>query len=352
MGEGFPRSTRQQMGRYGVAILIVAFRVLVTLVILGSTAWGSGLLLFRLSGTMATVAAIGFGIAGLAGAIGIWSGALRLPLSYAVLFLGLLGWWNGMAPSHDRVWIPELARLPQIAREGEAITVTNVRDFRWRSETDYDQRWETRSYDLSKIAGADLFLSYWSGEAIAHLLVSFTFTDQPPLTFSIEVRREQGEEWSALAGFFRSYEMAYVAADERDIVGLRTHARKEDVRLFRLAASPAQARDMLLAYARDVNRLSLKPRWYNTLTTNCTTVVYHLVGSVAPGWKFSLPLDPRVLLSGYLPGYLHRIGAVRTDIPLDDLVRQGRISERARTISLDDPDFSKKIREGVPAGLP
>lgn len=335
-----------------MAILVIALRLLVTLVILGSTAWGSGLLLFRLSGTLASVAAIGFGIAGLAGAIGLWTGALRLSLSYAVVFVGLLGWWSGFAPSHQRDWIPELARLPEIARDGDIITVSNLRDFRWRTETDYDQRWETRRYDLTKLAGADLFLSYWSGEAIAHLLVSFPFTDQPPLTFSIEVRREKGEEWSALAGFFRSYEMAYVAADERDLVGLRSHARKEDVRLFRLAATPAQARDMLLAYAADINTLAREPRWYNTLTTNCTTVVYHLVGSVAPGWKFSLPLDPRVLVSGYLPGYLQRIGAVRTDIPLADLVRQARISEHARTISLDDPDFSAKIREGVPAGLP
>lgn len=331
-----------------MAILTVVLRLVATLVILGSTLWGSGLLFFRLDGTTATVAAIGFGLAGLAGAIGLWSGAARLPLSFAVLFLGLLGWWNGLVPSHDRDWIPELARLPSISREGETLTVSNLRNFNWRSESDYDERWETRRYDLGKVEGIDLFLSYWSGEAIAHLLVSFAFADQPPLTFSIEVRREKGEEWSALAGFFRSYEMAYVAAPERDLIGLRSHARKEDVRLFRIAATPAQARDVLLAYVDDVNRLAAQPRWYNTLTTNCTTVVYTLVGSVAPAWTFSLPLDPRVLLSGYLPGYLHRIGAVRSDIPLDDLVRQARIGERARTISLDDPDFSKKIREGVP----
>lgn len=335
-----------------MAVLSILFRILATLVILGATAWSSGLLLFRLTGTTATIAAIGFGIAGLAGAIGLWSGAARLPLSFAMLFVGLLGWWNGFVPSHDRAWIPELARLPSIAREGDTLTVSNLRNFNWRSETDYDERWETRRYDLGKVEGIDLFLSYWSGEAIAHLLVSFPFADQPPLTFSIEVRREKGEEWSALAGFFRSYEMAYVAAPERDLVGLRTHARKEDVRLFRIAATPAQARDVLLAYVADVNELAARPRWYNTLTTNCTTVVYTLVGSVAPAWKFSLPLDPRVLLSGFLPGYLQRIGSVRSDIPLDELVRQARIGDRARAVSLDDPEFSNKIREGVPTARP
>ncbi|WP_181832569.1 DUF4105 domain-containing protein [Bosea caraganae] len=333
-------------------LFFVVLKLLLTLVLIGAATWGVGLLLFRLNGTIATIAAIGFGIAALAGLIGIWTGAPRLPLGFAAVFIGLLSWWSGFQPSHDRDWIPELARLPQISREGDKLTVANLRDFRWRTEADYDQRWETRSYDLSKIEGADLFLSYWSGEVIAHLLLSFTFADSPPLTFSIEVRREKGEEWSSLAGFFRIYEMAYVAADERDIVGLRTHARGEDTRLFRLAASPQQARDLLLAYTADVNRLAKEPRWYNTVTTNCTTVVYHLVSTVAPSWTLALPLDPRVLISGYLPGYLQRIGAVRTDIPLEELVRRGKISERARTLSLDDPDFSKKIREGVPTGRP
>lgn len=335
-----------------MGFLIAALRLLASLVLLATATWGVGLLLFRLNGAMATLAATGFAAAALAGLIGIWTGAPRLPLGFAMVFVGLLSWWSSFQPSHDRDWIPELARLPEIGREGDTLTVTNLRDFRWRTEADYDQRWETRSYDLSKIEGADLFLSYWAGETIAHLLLSFTFADSAPLTFSIEVRREKGEEWSSLAGFFRTYEMAYVAADERDIVGLRTHARGEDTRLFRLAASPQQARDLLLAYIADVNRLAKEPRWYNTLTTNCTTVVYHLVGTVAPGWTFSLPLDPRVLASGYLPGYLQRIGAVRADIPLEELVRRGRISEKARTLSLDDPDFSKTIREGVPAGRP
>lgn len=329
-------------------LFFVLLQILLTLAFLGATAWGAGLLAFRLPGATGIAAAIGFGLAGLAGAIGLWTGTPRLPLAFAVLFVGLLGWWGSLKPSHDRAWIPELAHLPQMTVADRRLTVTNLRHFTWRSESDYDQRWETRSYDLSRIQGADLFLSYWSGEAIAHLLISFTFENSDPLTISIEVRREKGEEWSALAGFFRSYEMAYVAADERDLIGLRTQARGEDTRLFRLNASPSQARDLLLAYAGDINRLAQQPRWYNTLTTNCTTVVYHLVGQVAPGWRFSLPLDPRVLLSGYLTGYLRDIGAVRQDLPLDELIKLGRIGDKARGLAPDSPDFSRAIRAGVP----
>ncbi len=333
-------------------LFFIVLKLLLSLVILGAALWGAGFLLFRLSGTTAIVGAVGFGIAALAGLIGIWTSDARLPLGFAMVFVGLLGWWSSFQPSHDRNWIPELAKLPSVARQGDAITVSNLRDFRWRTEEDYDQRWETRRYNLASITGADAFLTYWSGEAIAHLMISFTFSDSVPLTISIEVRREKGEAWSALAGFFRNYEMAYVAADERDIVGLRTHARREDARLFRLGISGAQARDLLVAYIGDINDLAARPRWYNTLTTNCTTVVYHLVSSVAPGWKFALPLDPRVLLSGYLPGYLQQIGAIRQDIPLEELVRAARIGDHARTLSLDDPQFSAKIREGVPTGRP
>jgi hypothetical protein len=333
-------------------LFFIVLKLLLTLVLLGAALWGAGFLVFRLSGATATIAAVGFGIAAFAGLVGIWTSDARLSLGFATVFVGLLGWWSGLQPSHERNWIPELARLPSIARQGDAITVANLRDFRWRTEEDYDQRWETRRYNLAAITGADAFLTYWSGEAIAHLMLSFTFSDSVPLTISIEVRRETGEEWSALAGFFRSYEMAYVAADERDIVGLRTHARREDARLFRLSISAAQARDLLLAYVGDINDLAAKPRWYNSLTTNCTTVVYHLVSSVAPAWKFSLPLDPRVLLSGYLPSYLQQIGALRQDLPLEDLVRAARIGDHARTLSLDDPQFSAKIREAVPTGRP
>ena len=335
-----------------MTIVILVLRIIASLAILAVALWSGGLLVFRLPGVIGILGAAGFSLAAFAGLWGVWTQDLRLVLSFAIVFLGLLGWWQGLKPSQQRDWIPELARLPEITREGDILTVSNLRNFRWRTEEDYDPRWESRRYDLSKLTGADLFLSYWSGETIAHLLLSFTFSDSTPLTISIEIRREKGEEYSALAGFFRSYEMAYVAADERDLIGLRTHARKEDTRLFRLAASPAQARDVLLAYVADINRLAKEPRWYNTLTTNCTTVVYELVSSVAPQWTFSLPLDPRVLLSGYLPGYLRDIGAVRRDLPLTEFVQRGKIGEAARKLSLDDPDFSAKIREGVPAARP
>ena len=169
------------MGR----LFFIVLKLLLTLILLGAATWGAGFLLFRLPGTIATIAAICFGIAALAGLLGIWTSDARLTLGFATVFVGLLGWWSSFQPSHDRDWIPELAKLPSIARQGDAITVSNLRHFHWRTEEDYDQVWETRRYNLAAVTGADAFLTYWSGEAIAHLMISFTFSDSVPLTISI-----------------------------------------------------------------------------------------------------------------------------------------------------------------------
>ncbi|MGL4727464.1 MAG: DUF4105 domain-containing protein [Bosea sp. (in: a-proteobacteria)] len=324
--------------------------LLVTLAGLVWAAWGAGALIYQLpfGGVLPKIGGGLFALIILAGIGGLWKGQWRPARVALVASLGLLIWWGTILPRHDRDWIPELARLPEVEIAGERMSVSNLRNFRWRSETSFDERWETRAFDLAKLEAADVALSYWSGENIAHLIVSFVFADQPPLALSIEVRREKGEAWSAIAGFFKATELAYVAADERDLIGLRTHARGEDVRLFQLRATKQQARDVLMAYVADINDVAKTPRWYDTLTVNCTTLAYSLARASAGSWGFAIPLDYRLLMTGRLPAYLQSLGALRADMPLAELVSRSHVSERAKTISLDDPAFSAKIRESLP----
>ncbi len=316
-------------------------------------AWGFGALVYRMpfAAPLPQIAGGVFAIIILTGIVGLWRETWR-PVGLALpISLGLLIWWDTIQPSHDRDWIPELARLPRVEMAGEIMTVNNLRSFRWRSETTFEERWETRAFDLAKLDAADIALSYWSGENIAHLIVSFMFTEGPPLALSVEVRREKGEVWSSIAGFFKTTELAYVAADERDVIGLRTHVRGEDVRLYQLRATRAQVRDVLMAYVADINELAQAPRWYDTLTVNCTTLVFKLVKAAGAGWGFAIPIDYRLLLTGRLPGYLQSIGALRADVPLPELVRRSRIAEHAKAVSLDDPNFSARIREQLPARI-
>jgi uncharacterized protein DUF4105 len=262
---------------------------------------------------------------------------------YAAVIALVFAWWSTIRPSNDRDWQPDVARNVTATIDNDRLVIENVRNFNWRSDQDFEQRWEQRSYDLSQLQNVDLILSYWSGEAIAHLIVSFGFADGRRLDFSIETRKERGEEYSTIAGFFKQYELVIIAADERDIVRVRSNVRGEDVRIYRLRMPPEYARRLLQEYVDDVNELSRQPRWYNTATGNCTTLVFGMVHTLRPG----LPLDYRILLSGYLPNYAYDIGATDTSIPFEKLRALSRIHDKAREAD-GDPDYSRLIRVGIP----
>lgn len=262
---------------------------------------------------------------------------------FALAFVVLLLWWRRIPPSNDRDWADDVARMTTGVVAGSQVTLDNVRCFDWRTTTAYDPRWESRIYDLSRLNTVDMVLSYWSMSAIAHVLVSFGFGDAGHVVFSVEIRREKTESFSELGGFFKEFELSVIACDERDVIRLRTNVRGEDVYLYRVNMTPVHMRALFLAYVAEANELSRKPRFYNTLSVNCTTLVYQMMRRIVG----RLPLDFRLLLSGYLPGYVYRVGALDSRYPLEDLRAFGRISERARR-SDRSPGFSADIRAGIP----
>ena len=262
---------------------------------------------------------------------------------YVGVVVAVLVWWTTIKPSNDRRWAPDVARTATATVDGDRLMVDNVRNFVWRSNTDFDQRWEQRTYRLSQVTSVDLIMSYWGDEAIAHTIVSFGFQDGSRLAFSIEIRREGCEAYSTLAGFFKQYDVAIIAADERDVVRVRSNIRGEDVRIYRLRMSPANAQTLLREYMAQMNSLVQHPRFYNILTGNCTTLVFDMVRAIHPG----LPMDPRVILSGYLPNYIYELGAVDTSMPFKELRAISRIHDKAIRAG-DALDFSTEIRKGIP----
>ncbi len=258
---------------------------------------------------------------------------------FALLFALVLGWWLSIEPRGDRAWLADVSRAPEATIDGDHVTIRNVRNFDYRSESDYDERWETREYDLSEIRGVDLFLSYWGSPWIAHTIASWDFGEGRHLAVSIETRKEEGEAYSAVLGFFRQFELYYVVADERDVVQLRTNHRGETVRLYRLETTPEFARAVFLDYLHEINRLAGRPRWYNALTHNCTTAIRHHVQHVAP----NNPFNWRILVNGRLDELGYMRGNIKTDLPFDEVRRRADITERARAADRD-PDFSLRIR--------
>ena len=218
--------------------------------------------------------------------------------AWGLAFVALLIWWSTIRPSNDGDWQPDVARLAQVEVRGEQLIVHNVRNFDYRTESDFTPRYEDRTYDLSALRGVDVFMSYWGSPAIAHTIMSWQFDNAPPLAISIETRKRKGQEYSAIKGFFKQYEIIYVVADEHDVVGLRTNHRGEEVYLYRLNPTPELARALLLDYVDSINGLVERPQFYNALVDNCTTSIRRHLEHVESG-RTSFRLAP---LGQRLPG--------------------------------------------------
>jgi hypothetical protein len=273
-----------------------------------------------------------------------WQGRPLLALLlFALSFAGVLLWWQTIPASNDRQWADDVARMTHGEVDGDRVTLHNVRNFEWHTTTDYEQRWETRTYDLSRLRTVDMVLSYWAGPSIAHMLMSFGFEGGEYVAYTVEIRRERTEAFSELGGFFKEFELSIIASDERDVLRVRTNVRGEDAYLYHVAMPPEAIRKLFLAYLDEANRIVQKPRWYNTITVNCTTLVYHMMRRIV-GY---LPFDYRVLFTGYVAGYVYELGGLDQRYTLDDLKRLGHLTEAAHRADRS-PTFSTDIRAGIP----
>jgi hypothetical protein len=264
-------------------------------------------------------------------------------VTFTAAFGALLIWWQRIAPSNNRIWADDVAQMSTGTVDGNRITLRNVRNFDWRSNTDYTQRWETRHYDLDRLNSVDMIMSYWTGPAIAHMLISFGFDDGEHVVFSVEIRRERIESFSEIGGFFKEFELSVIAADERDVIRVRTNVRGEDTYLYRLRMPVSAMRSLFLGYIDEANTLVRTPRFYNTITVNCTTLVYQMMQRIV-GY---LPLSYRLIFSGYLPEYVYRVGGLDQRFSITELRALGRISERAKESDRSEA-FSADIRRGIP----
>ena len=239
----------------GLALRIIA----AILVIAPLSAWCALALSFRLPApeVLRASAAILFCILGLVTIAALFmrlSRSLVALAVYAVAFAGLLVWWSTIKPPLDGDWAPDVARQTTGALKGDILTLSDVRDFDWRTHNDFTERWEERSYDLSKLKTLDLFLAYWAGPEMAHVIMSFGFDDGDHIAWSVEVRREKTGVFSPIADAFKNHTLVYLATTERDSVRLRTNVRGEDVRLYRLSTPPGQARALLTEYVVEFDR--------------------------------------------------------------------------------------------------
>lgn len=263
----------------------------------------------------------------------------------AIAFAIVLGWWLTLQPRNDRTWQPDVDRTAWAEIKGDEVILHHVRNCEYRTETDFTPRWETRSVRLSQLRGVDLAICYWGSPWMAHPIASFQFADGPPVCFSIETRKEMGESYAALAGIYRQFELIYVVADERDVLRLRTNYREgEEIFLYRTNVTPENARIFFLEYLEMVNRLHERPKWYNAITTNCTTSI-----RVQRAPERRAPWDWRLLVNGKADEMLYERGSIATGgLAFPELRVRSRINDVARQHG-QAADFSEQVRKVLPA---
>ncbi|HEX5223046.1 MAG TPA: DUF4105 domain-containing protein [Verrucomicrobiae bacterium] len=278
--------------------------------------------------------------------LGVWifvKGRWRkLALTFGA-FIIVLGWWLTLKPSNNRDWQPDLAVLPYADMNGNSITIHNIRNCDYRTETDFDVRHYDKAFDLDKLQSADLYMVYWGSPLMAHTMITFNFAGGDNVCFSIETRKKEGDSYSAIKGLFRQFELTYVIADERDLVRLRTNYRQgEEVYLYRLQAPRERVRQLFLDYVHRANRLREQPEWYNAVSDNCTTAIRTQRASTDRA-----PWDWRILVNGLGNELLYERGHIVTNVPLAELKERGHVNARAKAADQEE-NFSRLIRVGVP----
>ena len=306
-------------------------------------AWAFGALYFDLP-TAGTLAASLFVVVLVATILFVRGKLLKLAIVFGAFAVVVL-WWLTLKPSNDRPWQPDVAQTAWAEINGDQITIHNVRNCDYRTEMDFTPQWETRTVRLSQMTGVDVAINFWGSPWIAHPIVSFQFSDAPPLCFSIETRKTVGQQYSAVEGLYRRYTLIYIVADERDVIRLRSNYRREDVYLYHTLVSPQQARERFREYIKTVNALHESPRWYNAVTSNCTTSI-----RTQRAVEKRAPWDWRILFNGKIDEMLYQDHVIATGgLPFTELKRRSLIDERARAAD-KDPDFSRVIRGELPKG--
>lgn len=244
--------------------------------------------------------------------------------------------------SNDRPWRPDLRILATADFQDDRVLINNVRNARYRTEEDYDVRHYDLEFSMKDVQTVDFVIVPFSNlPLLAHTMLSFGLRNGQKFCVSVEGRLEQGENYSATNGTSKEFELIYLIGDERDLIPLRTEIRKVDVYIYRGRATPEQVQDLLIDMLDRTNKLTREPEFYNTITNNCTTNLVDHVNKLRPG---AIPIDWRVIFPGHSDRLLFNLGLLETQENFEATRLRAKVTNRV-AISLNDPDFSRRIRE-------
>ena len=255
----------------------------------------------------------------------------------------LILYFINISATNNKDWDAEVARLPLIKKEGNLLTVKDFRHFDYQT-IPIQERYENKEFDLNKLQGTDLVISYWDDyRAISHTFIIFRFSDHQNLAISLEVRKEKGEAYHPLKGMFKHYELFYVFGDERDLLSLRTKVRQEQTFLYPMNLTVEHSKLFLLDIVKTTNSLHESPQFYHSIGRNCTTGMVDHLNKIH---DFNIPLGKKIILNGISDYYAYQLNGIPTDLPFDVLKSSCYVSKMVNRLPLDE-NFSQKLRQEI-----
>jgi hypothetical protein len=265
--------------------------------------------------------------------------------------LGLALLWLGyrffvLQPSNNRDWEYGIEVLPHITIDGNVVTAQHERDFRWSADGPVSSDYVDRSFELDRLERV------WFVEepfpvapikdfkGMAHTYFVFDFQDQSPVAISVESRRRRGQAYDVVRGTFNEYELMYVWSSEQDATGRRAVLENRQLYMYPVVGSMDSARRLFMQLAEESAQLETHPRFYNSLTSNCTNELAKAANKAQPG---AIPPNIALIFPGYADRELYDLRLIPADAPFETIRARYAVTVTVKE-SLDQPDFSRLLR--------
>lgn len=253
-----------------------------------------------------------------------------------------------LQPSNEKNWYDYYQNTPDASFTDDGIvTLRYVRDWKHDRSDTIERNWlENVTIDPKEVSRVWFVISsIGDSKYVAHSFLNFELKDGRVISFSIEARREVGEPYSPWKGLFRKYELIYSWGMERDFVGYRLFLLNYHTEVYPLVLTEKEAGSVFVAMAKATAQVADQPRFYNTLTGNCTNLLAKAINEAVPG---RLPYDLSWNLPALSVGYLVDEGLIDTEGEKVEEVRQSSVindfTDELMLVNDRPEDFSRALR--------
>lgn len=261
-----------------------------------------------------------------------WAGAGAVSAALIAVFAVSVGM---KTPRLDRDWVENLAHMPKVSQTADGFSLDPVMNWSYKPDGPVAKDMTTFVAKFADLKNLYLMVEPQPGGGYAaHTLILFEFANDRIVGLTVEARLEEGETYSAFDGLFNDYELSYIWATAKDLLTRRVTFLKKEIYVYSLSLTDEQKQKFLHTVLDRTISIEAKPRFYNTLTSNCTN---ELAKAANLGWHYSW------VLTGYSPQRLYDLKLITG--PSFEAVREKAVmtQEIAAWNDLPDAEFDRNL---------